>query len=494
MRSRWRVLLDRFRRYERRELRELRHWLAETSNLVHLSILLVVPLVIGIVTALANTVGSLSFLLYPPLASGAYTLFANPEGKYASPLRFVGGLTVGAVCGWLAVSVASVLFYAPQPGEIHAIGAALSVFLTGAVTWALDIEEPAAFSTALLTLFVYAQIENPELYVMSIAVSSGIVAIAFEGWRQLVYEQRARYLYESTRGDDHVLVPMRGETAAETAMLGARLASAHRAGKVVLLDIVDDERIARAERSLLRDHGETRLVGVETPGERLDGEGRDPLDSLASSEAVSGSVSELEQQANRIETQVGVPCEVVVAVDSGATARTVLQTAAEANCDLIATPYETSHGTVTQFVRNLFSGDIDVLVHRSTDGRTRWGRILVPVRGPSGVATSMVDFATRLAAKTGQVSVATCITGSHERRAAEERLANLVETFDGNIETRVSQASIEKFLARHAHEYDLILLGASQDRSAASRFISPPTFERIDSDAIDTDVGIVDRN
>jgi hypothetical protein len=494
MRSRWRILLARFRRYERRELRQLRHWLAETSNLVHLSILLVVPLVIGLVTALANSIGALSFLLYPPLASGAYTLFANPEGKYASPLRFVGGLTVGAVCGWLAVSAASVVFYTPQPGEIHALGAALSVFLTGAVTWALDIEEPAAFSTALLTLFVYAQIDNPEFYVLSITVSSAIVAVAFEGWRRFVYEQRARYLYESTRGDDHVLVPMRGETAAETAMLGARLASAHRAGKVVLLDIVDDKQVARAERSLLREHGETRLVGVETGGERLDSQGRDPLDSLAGGDAVSGGVSDLEQRANRIETQVGVPCEVVVAVDSGATARTVLQTAHEANCDLIATPYETSHGTVTQFIRNLFSGDIDVLVHRSTADRSDWRRILVPVRGPSGVATSMVDFATRLAGQTGQVSVGTCISTPRERRAAEERLANLVETFDGNIETRVSQSSIDRFLTNHAHEYDLVLLGASQDRSAASRFISPPTFERIDSDAIDTDVGIVDRN
>ncbi|MEF8786129.1 MAG: HPP family protein, partial [Haloarculaceae archaeon] len=434
------------------------------------------------------------FLLYPPLASGAYTLFANPEGKYASPLRFVGGLTVGAVCGWVAVGVASALFYAPQPGEIHAVGAALSIFFTGAVTWALDIEEPAAFSTALLTLFVYAQIDNPEVYVLSIAASSGIVALAFEGWRQLVYEQRARYLYESTRGDDHVLVPMRGETAAETAMLGARLAAAHRAGKVVLLDIVDDEQIARAERSLLRDHGETRLVGVETVGEQLDNEGRDPLDSLGGGEAVSGAVSALEARANRIETQVGVPCEVVVAAEGNDAAQTVVQTAHEASCDLIATPYETHYGTVTQFVRDLFSSDLDVVVHRSAANRTRWRRILVPVRGPSGVATSMVDFATRLAGKTGQVSVGTCISDSQKRRAAEEQLATLVETFEGNIETRVSQTQIETFLTRHDHEYDLILLGASQDRSAASRFISPPTFERIDSDAIDTDVAIVDRN
>ncbi len=493
MRSRWRIVLDRIRRFERRELHALRHWLAETSNLIHFSILLLVPLVIGLVTALANAIGAVSFLLYPPLASGAYTLFANPEGKYASPLRFVGGLTVGAVCGWIAVGVAATLFYTPQPGEIHAVGAALSIFFTGVVTWGLDIEEPAAFSTALLTLFVYSQIDNPEIYVMSIAVSSGLVALAFEGWRRLIYEQRARYLYESTRGDDHVLIPMRGETAAETAMLGARLAAAHRAGKVVLLDIVEDERVARAERLLLRDHDKTRLISTKTSGTLLDSEGRDPLDSLAD-ETVSGAVSMLEMQANRIETQVGVPCEVVVAADGGGTAQTVVQTAQEANCDLIATPYETHRGTVTQFIRDLFGSDIDVLVHRSRDGKTRWRRILVPVRGPGGVATSMVDFATRLAGKTGHISVGTCISSSRERRMAEEKLANLVETFDGNIETRVSQTQIETFLTRHDDEYDLILLGASQDRSAASRFISPPTFERIDNDAIETDVAIVDRH
>ncbi|MFC7132612.1 MULTISPECIES: HPP family protein [Salinibaculum] len=496
MRERWNTLLRRMRRFERREVRELRRWLEQTSNLVHLSILLIVPLVIGLVTALANALGVLSFLLYPPLASGAYTLFANPEGKYASPLRFVGGLTAGAVCGLLAVEFATRVFYTPQAGEIHAIGAALSIFLTGAVTWALDVEEPAAFSTALLTLFVYSQIDNPEFYVLSIAVSSGMVAVAFDGWRRLVYEQRAQYLYESTSGDDHVLVPMRGETARETAMLGARLAGAHRAGKVVLLDIVDDERVARAERSLLREHGNTQLVGSGEPsGEQLDSIGRDALDSLGGNEAVSESATALEEQANAIETQVGVPCEVVVAVDGDSSpARTVVRTAHEANCDLIATPYETHHGTVTSYIRGLFGSDIDVIAHRSTGGRTHWRRVLVPVRGASATAHSMVDFATRLAGKTGQVSVGTCIATNRERRGAEEKLANLVETFEGNIETRVSQTRIEKFLAQHGREYDLVFLGASRDRSAASRFISPPTFERIDSDEIGTDVVIVDRN
>ncbi len=494
MESRWRTLLRRLKRFERREVRELRNWLRQTRNLVHLSILLLVPLVIGFVTLLTNTLSALSFLLFPPLASGAYTLFANPEGEYASPLRFVGGLTAGAVCGWVALLVAGTV-YTVESGEINAVGAALSVFLTGAVTWGLDIEEPAAFSTALLTLFVSAQIESPGVYVLSIAVSSGLVAAAFLGWRSAVYERRARYLYESTRGDDHVLVPMRGETAPETAMLGARLAAAHRAGKVVLLDVVEDEQRARAEWSLLREHGDVRLAGGgPTDGEALDRSGRDALDTLGGP-AASEAVSELEREASRIETQVGVPCEVVVAAN-GTTpaASTVLKTAREANCDLIATPYETEHGSVSGFVRGLFRGDVDAIVHRSCDGATDWKRILVPVRGPSGVAHSMLDFALRLAGRTGEVSVATCISSPKRRRQAEAMLADLVETFDGNIETRVSEASIGRFLTDHTGEYDLVLLGASQDRSAASRFVSPPTFERIDSDTIDADVAIVDRH
>lgn len=496
MGERWRAFLRRLGRFERRELRDARRWLEQTSNLVHVSILLVIPLVIGVVTALANTFGLLSFLLYPPLASGAYTLFASPEGKYASPIRFVGGLTAGAVCGLVAVEFAVSVFYPQTPGQIHAAGAALSIFLTGVVTWALDIEEPSAFSTALLTLFVYSRIDTPELYVLSIAVSSGFVAAAFAGWRRWVYEQRAQYLYESTSGDDHVLVPMRGPTADAAAMLGGRLAAAHRAGKVVLLDVVDDRDVARAERTLLGEHGNTRLVGTPPDdGATLDGAGRDSLDALGASDAISGAVDSIERQASAIETQLGVPCGVVVAVDGDRTrANTVVQTAHEANCDLIVTPYETSHGTVTQFIRDLFGSEIDVVAHRSTDDRTRWRRILVPVRGVSGTAHAMVDFATRLAGQTGQVSVGTCIASSRERRVAEDRLADLVETFEGNIETRVSRSSIEKFLTRHGGEYDLVLLGASRDRSVASRFVSPPTFERIDSDDIDADVAIVDRN
>jgi spermidine synthase len=70
-------------------------------------------------------------------------------------------------------------------------------------------------------------------------------------------------------------------------------------------------------------------------------------------------------------------------------------------------------------------------------------------------------------------------------------LSNLVEAFPGDYETRVANADIEDFLATNAPNYDLILLGASTDRTAASRLFSPPTFERLQD--VDADVAIVHR-
>jgi hypothetical protein len=493
MRWRLRSLLRRVRQVERREVRDLRRWLEQTNTLVHLSVLVFVPVLMALVTLLSNEVGALSFLVYPPLASGAYTLFANPEGRYASPLRFVASLTVGVTCGWVAVTLAARFLYTTAPGQINAAAAALTIFITGATTWVLGVEQPSAYAMALVTLFVNARVDHPELFVLSAVISSGIVAVAFAGWRRYIYEQRAHYLYETTSGDDHVLVPMRGPNPEATAMLAARLAAAHRAGKVVLLDVVDQEWVARAERSLLRENGSTDLLrtGPSIEGEPL---GEDAPDDVAGAhEAVSESVASLEQHAADIERRLNVPCQVVVAASGTSLSGTVLRTARQANCDLVVAPYETKQGRVTQFVRELFQGDVDVLVHRSHEGRTRWRRILVPVRRASGVAHNMVDFATRLTGETGEVSVGTCVASGRERRRAENILADLVETFQGNIETRVSRSTVEEFLERHSHEYDLVIIGASQDRSAASRFLSPPTFERID-DGLDADVAIVDRH
>ncbi|WP_336002085.1 HPP family protein [Halorientalis halophila] len=519
LRRRLAAVRARVRRLERRELRAIRRWLENTRNLIHLSVIVFVPLLIAMVTWLSNAVSVLPFLLFPPLASGTFTLFSNPESEYASPTRFVGGLTVGALCGWIAYLIATALWAAPGETAVDPGAAALSIFLTGVVTWLLDVEEASAFSSALLihvidvsqansiTLEVLAGLSvtvTPRLaYVGSVLVSSALVATVFLLWRETVYEERARYLYQSTNGDDHVLVPMRTDTAEATAMLAAALAAAHEAGKVVLLDVVDDERLAAAERELLSETRSARTDGGR-PGDAAGtdaGSAPEPddadlddeaLEDLTERRAASTAANRLEAQAARIETEVGVPCESVVAVATGRPSKTVLTTAQETNCDLIATPYEQHHGSLSPFVRQLFSGDVDVLVHRSVDGRVGWRRVLVPVRRASDVAHAMIDFALRLTGRTGHVGVAHCMQEGGNRRRAENMLSNLVEPFDGPLETRVSRASIETFLRDGANSYDLIFLGASTDRSRASRLISPPTFERIRD--LDCDVAIVDRN
>ena len=172
-----------------------RRWLESTRNLLHITVLLAVPLLIGLVTLLSNAVDSLSFLLFPPLAAGVYTLFSDPEGRYASPERFVGGLTAGALCGWIALVATEATVPAATTGDVSAGGAALGVFLTGAVTWAFDLEQPAAYSTAPLVLVVgVSRFE----YVASVAVSSALVAGVFVAWRERIYERRAEYLYRSS--------------------------------------------------------------------------------------------------------------------------------------------------------------------------------------------------------------------------------------------------------------------------------------------------------
>jgi FAD/FMN-containing dehydrogenase len=103
----------------------------------------------------------------------------------------------------------------------------------------------------------------------------------------------------------------------------------------------------------------------------------------------------------------------------------------------------------------------------------------------------MIDFGERLVGAEGTLSVCTCISREVERRPAETRLANLVETVDRPVETRVARSPVTDYLAANAGGYDLVVIGSSGDRSAASRFVSPPTFERIGE--LDTDVAVVDR-
>ncbi|WP_227353434.1 HPP family protein [Haladaptatus salinisoli] len=491
---RYHAMLRRIRRFERREARQFWRWVEHTQNLTRLTILVVAPLLIAGITWLSNRLEPVSFLLWPPLASGTYTLFADPEGKYASPTKFVGGMTAGALCGWGALGLSAKFLYHVSPGEmtIHAGGAALGIFLTVLTTWLLDLEQPTAFSTALLVLmFPFTGVDsffNGFLYVLGIAISSSIVAGVFVVWRREFYERRARYLYRSTKGDDHVLVPVRGAHAEAAAMFGAKLAAAHDAGKVVLADIVDESAIEEAEETMAKSDA-NRQRFVDPDAAELASQ-----EEAAEAQAADEAANRLETQAHRIRTQMGVPCEVVVTGDGTPSAKTVLKTAREVNCDLIVVPYEEKHGGLSPFIRGLFRGRIDAIAYRpapDSEPRRRWKRVLVPVRRAGDTAHTMIDFARRLVGRSGSVSVCTCIDREAERRSAESTLADLVEAFSGSFETRVSRSNIEDFLAANDGHYDLAIIGASTDRSAASRFISPPTFERMHE--IDCDVAVVHR-
>ncbi|GAB7095806.1 HPP family protein [Halolamina litorea] len=465
----------------RRKRRACLRWAENTDNLVHLSVLVFVPLLIALVTLLSNAVEALPYLLFPPLASGAYTLFVRPESPYASPRRFVGGITIGALCGWVAFAVTGLLPAAPGIG-VRPGAAAGSLALTALATWVLDLEEPSAFSSALLVLVVdmgtgqlvlgplagvSVAVSPRTAYVLSVLLSTTLVAGVFFVWHEGFYERRATYLYGTTHGDDHVLVPMRGESATETAAVAARIAGAHEAGKVVLLDVLTD-----IDADALAAHrGDVAPEAVDE----------------GDAERVREAVERLNDVAATIHDDTGVPCEVVVA--EGDPAATAFDTARRANCDLIVTPYETEDGGLSPHVNRILSGSLDAVAHRST-GTTDWRRVLVPVARPGDTAHAMVDFATRIAGDDGRVSVCTCIDSETARRDAEHRLANVVETFDAPVETRVARASITEYIEENARAYDLVMLGSSGDRSTASRLISPPTFERLQD--VDCDVAVVD--
>ncbi|MFC4543980.1 HPP family protein [Halosolutus amylolyticus] len=462
VRVRVRALADRLRRFERRELDAFVRWIERTGNLLHLSVLVFVPLLIAVVTWLSNVTVAVSFLLFPPLASGTYTLFADPEGRYSTPGKFVGGMTVGALCGWFALELAAVVGL--NGGPISASGAALSVFFTGVATWALDLEEPTAFSTALLVLVT----GNAKIaYVLGIVVSSAFVAATFALWRDRFYQQRARYLYQTTNADDHVLVPI--DDSGTVARFAAELAGAHEAGKVVLFGVAGAVRADDPDPE--SDTGE-----AETTAER----------------EADDTVQELESLADDLRAEYDVPCEVVVAEGDRRSSGLVLRTARQNNCDLIVAPYEEGdRGGLSSFIRGLFDSEIDVIAFRSSDDRRRWRRGLVAVRGAGDTARTMVDFALRLTEPGWPTSVATCIDDESRRRSAENTLADLVDAFSGRFETHVVTESVEAYLSRVAPRYDVLFVGSSTDRSAASRFVSPPTFRNLGD--LDTDVAIVHR-
>lgn len=428
-----------------------------TPNFIQLSVLIFIPILFGIAAFVATTFPRLVFLVFPPLVSGAYTLFADPKGRYARPIQFVGGLTVGGICGWITIESSSLVTLPLIEVEIEVIGAMLAILLTGIITWGLGLEEPAAYSTAIL---IFLTKRAPLTYIVVIAVFSTFIAGAFVVWRDYFYDQRARYIYRSTSGDDHILVPMRGE-AKETALFAARLAAAHDVSKIILLKTVAEQGTdADSEQQSLQ----TQAEGYQ-------------------------EAEQLEGFADRIENETGVPCRPIVVVEEQPLARLVTNVAHDMNCDLIVTPYETADGSLTPFIQSIFKNEIDVVVYRAVDEGETWQRLLLLIKEPGDLAHSMLDFAQRLTAESGFVSVTKCVSNSSQRRKAERMLESLVEAFDAIHETRVATTSIDQYLERNGHHYDLILVGASTDRSPASRVLTPPTFEKIQN--VDTDVAIV---
>ncbi len=328
---------------------------------------------------------------------------------------------------------------------------------------------PTAFSTALLVLVTgNAQVA----YVLGIVVSSAFVASAFVLWRNRFYEKRARYLYQTTSGDDHVLVPL-GDGEETVARFAASIAGAHDAGKVVLFDVIDE-------------------TSVEQQSEDRPESDR-PAETDRTERAATEAARRLESLAADLEMAYDVPCEVVVAGDGGRSAGLVLQAAREQNCDLIVTPYaERESGGLSSFITGLFDSEIDVIAFRSTGvPRRRWRDSLVAVRGAGDTARAMLDFAIRVSEPGRPVSVCTCIDSESRRRTAESTLADLVDAFSGRFETHVVTAAVAPYLSRAAPRYDVCFVGSSTDRSAASRFVSPPTFRKLSD--LETDVAIVHR-
>mgnify|MGYP000019879105 FL=1 len=488
---RLRTVFGRLLRLIRRKRRDFRGWLEDTRNFIHFSLLLVVPLLIGLVTWLANSIELLPFLLFPPLVSGAFTLFREPESQYASPRRFVGGMTMGAVCGWVALAVSARYLYRvpPETFQINPGAAAFGVLLTGIVTWALDIEESQAFSTALLVLVSGV---TQFIYVLSVFASSVIVVGVFVVWRREIYEQRADYLYQTTHADDQVLVPMRGETADTVATFGAQLAAAHDTGKLVLFSVVTDGE--HATDDAVDTDGGAAVRRVTPTGDAATGSAADGQVSTAAADlpaAARETAESLEAHAESLSDRFDIPCEVVVVAGEPDDARVAVEAATETNCDLVVTPYQTADGELTRFIRGLFNSTLDVVVLRSNGERTSWRRLLVPIKHYGEVAHAMLDFAERLTGETSYVSVCHSIDSEGDRRTAEAMVADLVEPFERAIETRVTTSPLESFLSVHADNYDLTILGSSTDRTVVSRIIDAPTFEQLKE--LDCDIAIVHR-
>jgi len=294
-------------------------------------VLIAVPLVIAGVTVLANASEVVPFLLFPPLAAGTYVLFRRPER--AAPGQFVVGVTAGAASGWLAVLVTGGSVPGPR---VSPAGAALSVLLTAVVTVVIGVDEPMAFSTALLVLVTGA---TEVVYFLSVAATSLFVAGLFVLYRDRVYEPGERYLHRSRPGETVLVALWNGDAVAH---FGARLAGS---GRVVLLAPADGATADVAERT-----------------ERL---------------------------AERLEDRYDVGCEVVV-VPAGDRAERASAAAVDLGANTVVVPVDST--ALDEFER-LTRGTADVVGLHSPSNRSRWRRALVG--RPRSVAPRIAELAAR---------------------------------------------------------------------------------------------------
>lgn len=443
----WRHRLERrVRRLDLRNLTTRAGWVTSINRFRYATGLAFALLTIGIVTALSNTAELLSFLLFPPLAAATYELFAHPGDTSSSPRNLVLGLTSGAVAGWAAVTIVHPIFGQPPVDTftVSVPAAVLTVLFTGILLWLFDIDLAPPFAVGLLVLLLDIP---PEIYVLNVAGASLLVAVAFHGWQQWVYDRRAEQLYGITSSRGNVLVPVRPTDDDDVARFGAQIAASDDASKLLLAGVSDGS------------------------------DSRNRIDGLATT----------------IETEDDVPCEVVTSgTEMDSWENPIYRLARETNADLIVVPYKTENGRLARFIRHLFRSNVDVIVVRLSGSKTRWPRILVSVQRAGRIAHSMVEYARQLAGQSGRVSICTCISDERELRAAETMCANLAEAFAGEFETRVANEPVESYLADNGPRYDLVCVGAGTDRAPASRFLAPPTFQRLQN--IDCDLAIVHRN
>lgn len=140
-----------------------------------------VALLLGGVTALANTVDGLPYLLFPPLAAATYSLFTRND-PWGFPWDVPVALTVGAASGWLAILVVSTVYHIPQgPFTVSPYVVVLTVLVAGVVLHALSIELPPAFAVGLLLPFAGVP---PAVYTVNVALASTLVAAAYVAWQR----------------------------------------------------------------------------------------------------------------------------------------------------------------------------------------------------------------------------------------------------------------------------------------------------------------------